>query len=163
MAREQKPGRFQYPLETVLKVRAIKEKKEQEKFALKQKDYITEKEKEEQMEENKREKEGELKTIIKKGPITQFEKVLRRHAHLGVLKKDIDDQIEKVIDASKKLEDQRAKLIESMKDRKIIEKNKEHRLDEYEEMMKSLEIKFMDEIATFFVPKIGPFPGRVEP
>jgi len=148
MPKEQKPGKFQYPLETVLKVRAIKERKEKEKFADKQKAYNTEKEKEDKMEEDKKEKESELKNIIARGPISQFEKVLRRHAHLGVLKKDIDTQVEKVIDASKKLEDQRAKLVESMKDRKIIEKNKEHKLDEYDKMMKDLEIKFLDEIAT---------------
>jgi flagellar FliJ protein len=148
MAREQKPGRFKYPLDTVLRVRGIKERKEKEKFAEKEREYNTEKQKEEKLEEEKSEREIELKGIIKQGPISQFEKVLRRHAHLGVLKKDIDDQIEKVIDASKKLESQRAKLIESMKDRKIIEKNKEHNLDQYKEMMKNLEIKFLDEIAT---------------
>jgi flagellar export protein FliJ len=148
MAREQKPGKFKYTLETVLRVRGIKERREKEKFADKQREYLTEKEKEELLEEEKKEKEGELKHIIKKGPITQFEKVLRRHAHLGVLKKDIDDQIEKVIDASKRLEDQRSKLIESMKDRKIIEKDKGHKLDDYDDMMKNLEIKFLDEIAT---------------
>jgi flagellar FliJ protein len=148
MAREQKPGKFKYSLDTVLRVRGIKERKEKEKFAEKEREYLTEKQKEEQLEEEKKEKEGELKHIIKKGPISQFEKVLRRHAHLGVLKKDIDEQIEKVIDASKRLESQRSKLIESMKDRKIIEKDKEHRLDDYKEMMKDLEIKFLDEIAT---------------
>ena len=148
MVREQKPGKFKYTLETVLKVRGIKERREKEKFADKQREYLTEKEKEEQLEEEKKEKEGELKHIIKKGPISQFEKVLRRHAHLGVLKKDIDDQIEKVIDASKRLEDQRSKLIESMKDRKIIEKDKGHKLEDYDDMMKNLEIKFLDEIAT---------------
>jgi len=148
MAREQKPGKFKYTLETVLRVRGIKERREKEKFADKQREYLTEKEKEEQLEEEKKEKEGELKHIIKKGPISQFEKVLRRHAHLGVLKKDVDEQIEKVIDASKRLEDQRSKLIESMKDRKIIEKDKGHRLEDYDEMMKNLEIKFLDEIAT---------------
>ena len=148
MAREQKPGKFKYTLETVLRVRGIKERREKEKFADKQREYLTEKEKEELLEEEKKEKEGELKHIIKKGPISQFEKVMRRHAHLGVLKKDIDDQIEKVIDASKRLEDQRSKLIESMKDRKIIEKDKGHKLDDYDDMMKSLEIKFLDEIAT---------------
>jgi flagellar FliJ protein len=148
MAREQKPGKFKYPLETVLRVRGIKETKEKEKFAEKQREYLTEKQKEELLEEEKREKEGELKHIIKKGPISQFEKVMRRHAHLGVLRKDIDEQIEKVIDASKRLETQRSKLIEAMKDRKIIEKNKEHRVDEYDQMMKDLEIKFLDEIAT---------------
>jgi flagellar export protein FliJ len=148
MAREQKPGKFKYTLETVLRVRGIKERREKEKFADKQREYLTEKEKEEQLEEEKKEKEGELKHIIKKGPISQFEKVLRRHAHLGVLKKDIDEQIEKVIDSSKRLEDQRSKLIESMKDRKIIEKDKGHKLDDYDDMMKNLEIKFLDEIAT---------------
>ena len=148
MAKEQKPGKFKYTLETVLKVRGIKERREKEKFADKQREYLTEKEKEEQLEEEKKEKEGELKHIIKKGPISQFEKVMRRHAHLGVLKKDIDDQIEKVIDASKRLEDQRSKLIESMKDRKIIEKDKGHKLEDYDDMMKNLEIKFLDEIAT---------------
>jgi flagellar export protein FliJ len=148
MVREQKPGKFKYTLETVLKVRGIKERREKEKFADKQREYLTEKEKEEQLEEEKKEKEGELKHIIKKGPISQFEKVMRRHAHLGVLKKDIDDQIEKVIDASKRLEDQRSKLIESMKDRKIIEKDKGHKLEDYDDMMKNLEIKFLDEIAT---------------
>ncbi|MFH1710070.1 MAG: flagellar export protein FliJ [bacterium] len=148
MAREQRPGKFKYTLETVLRVRGIKERRESEKFAEKQREYLTEKQKEEQLEEEKKEKEGELKHIIKKGPISQFEKVLRRHAHLGVLRKDIDEQIEKVIDASKRLEGQRAKLIESMKERKIIEKDKGHRLDDYEKMMKNLEIKFLDEIAT---------------
>jgi flagellar protein FliJ len=148
MPREQKPGKFKYALETVLKVRGIRERKEKEKFAEKEREYNTEKLKEEQLEEEKTEKEGELKHIIKKGPISEFEKVLRRHAHLGVLKKDIDEQIEKVIDSSKRLEMQRAKLVESMKERKIMEKDKENRLSDYDDMMKDLEIKFLDEIAT---------------
>lgn len=139
---------FKYTLETVLKVRNIKEQKEKEEFAKKQRSYMLEKQKEEQMEQEKQEREGELKHIMKKGPISEFEKVLRRHAHLGVLKKDVDDQIEKVIDASKHLETQRTKLIDSMKDRKIIEKNKEHKLDDFKKKMQNLEIKFLDEIAT---------------
>jgi flagellar protein FliJ len=145
---EQKPGKFKYSLETVLKVRNIKETKEREQFAKKQREYMTEKEKEEQMEAEKAEKQTELKGIIRKGPISEFEKVMRRHAHLGVLKKEIDDQVEKVIETSKKLEDQRAKLVDAMKDRKIMEKNKENKLKEYDKMMKDLEIKFLDEIAT---------------
>ena len=45
MAKKPKPGKkFKYQLESVLKVRAIKEKKEQEKFADKKREYITEKE-----------------------------------------------------------------------------------------------------------------------
>jgi flagellar protein FliJ len=145
---EQKAGRFRYSLETVLKVRGIKEKREKERFAEKQIAFMTEKEREDALKVQKKDKEFELKSIIKKGPVTDFEKVLRRHAHLGVLKKDIDTQVEKVIDASKKLEDQRTKLVDAMKDRKVMEKNKEHKVKEYDQMMKNLEIKFLDEIAT---------------
>jgi flagellar protein FliJ len=145
---EQKGGRFKYSLETVLKVRGIREKKEKERFAEKQQAFMTEKEREDALKVQKTDREHELKSIIRGGPVTDFEKVLRRHAHLGVLKKDVDVQVEKVIEASKKLEDQRAKLVDAMKDRKVMEKNKEHKLKDYDKLMKNLEIKFLDEIAT---------------
>jgi flagellar FliJ protein len=90
----------------------------------------------------------ELRNVFKKGPITNFEKVMRRRAHLDVLKDDLNNQIEKVIEASSALEEQRAHLVASMKDKKIMEKHKEKKLDEYKKIMQSLEVKFMDEIAT---------------
>ncbi len=148
MARKPKPGKFKYSLETVLKVRGIKEKKEQEKFAEKKRTYIKEKEEEETIERNKEEKRGELKDIMGKGPISDFAKVLRRRAHLGKLKEDLDKQIERVIEASKILEEQRSKLVQAMKNKKIIEKDKENRFEEYKKLMQDLEIKFIDEIAT---------------
>lgn len=149
MPKEIKPGKkFKYPLESVLKVRGIKEKKEQEKFAEKKRTYLEEKKKEEEIEEARKERSKELRKIIRRGPISDFAKVLRRKAHLGKLKVDLDGQIEKVIDASQHLEEQRAKLIESMKDKKIIEKHKERRFEDYKKVMQQLEMKFMDEIAT---------------
>ena len=149
MAKKPKPGKkFKYDLESVLKVRAIKEKKEQEKFADKKRAYLTEKEKEEMIEQEKKGKEEELRGVFKRGPISDFTKVLRRKAHLEVLKDDLDEQVEKVIEASKILEEQRARLVASMKDKKIMEKHKEKKLDEYKKIMQELEIKFMDEIAT---------------
>lgn len=149
MAKEIKPGKkFKYPLEPVLKVRGIKEKQEQEEFAKKKRAYLKEKEKEEEIEEAREERSKELKKIMRKGPISDFARVLRRKAHLGKLKEDLDVQIEKVIDASQHLEEQRAKLIEAMKDKKIIEKHRERRFEEYKKAMEQLEMKFMDEIAT---------------
>lgn len=149
MAKETTAGkRFDYGLEPVLKVRAIKEKKEQEKFAHKQKKLIEEKEKEDEIKTNKSNKEDDLRKVFKKGPITDFSRVLQRKAHLEVLKDDLDKQVDKVIEASKQLEEQRAKLITSMKDKKIIEKHKEKKLDEYKDIMQHLETKFLDEIAT---------------
>jgi flagellar FliJ protein len=148
MAKPQPGKKFKYDLESVLKVRAIKEKKEQEKFAEKQRDYLKEKEKEEAIEREKKTKEEELRGIFKRGPISDFAKVMRRRSHLDVLKDDLDEQVEKVIDASRILEEQRAHLIASMKDKKIMEKHKERKLDEYKKIMQELELKFMDEIAT---------------
>jgi flagellar FliJ protein len=150
MAKEVKAGKkFKYSLETVLKVRGIREKKEQEKFAEKKRAYLTEKEREELLKDKKRGEEQEIRETFKKpGPISDFEKVMRRHAHLGVLKGEIEKQVEKVIEASRILEDQREKLLKSMKDKKIIEKNKEHKFDEYTKVMQDLEMKFLDEIAT---------------
>lgn len=149
MARRVKAGKFKYTLETVLKVRGIKEKKEQEKFAEKKREYLTEKEQEELLKTKKRKEEDDIRAVFKKKePISDFEKVLRRHSHLGVLKKDIEKQVEKVIQASKVLEDQREKLVSAMKDKKIIEKDKEKTLEKYHKLMQDLELKFLDEIAT---------------
>lgn len=149
MAKEMKPGKkFKYDLQAVLKVREIKEKKEQEKFAEKNRAYLEEKRREEAIKQEKKGKEEELRSVFRRGPISNFERVLRRRAHLDVLKSDLDEQIEKVIEASKLLEEQRARLVEAVKDKKIMEKHKEKKLEEYNKLMQSLELKFMDEIAT---------------
>ncbi len=148
MAKEIVPGKtFTYGLETVLKVKEIREKKEQEKFALKQKEFYVEKMKEQELQDKKRDQADEFKNLVKKGKI-DFSKVLTRRQQLIVLKEDLDNQVDKVIEAGHKLEKQREKLLESMKDRKIIEKDKEHKFDQYNEVMKQVEIKFLDEIAT---------------
>lgn len=148
MAKKVKPGKFKYVLQTVLKVREIRERKEEEKFAEKQRDYLKEKEREEILERERENRRNELRGIMRKGPISDFAKILRRKAHLGKLKEDLDQQVEKVIEASTKLEQQREKLIDAMRDKKLIEKHKEHKLDEYKKVMQALEIKFLDEIAT---------------
>lgn len=148
MAKPKAGKKFNYGLETVLKVRGIREKKEQEKFAEKKRDYLKEKEIEEEIKEEKKGKEEELRGVFRRGPISDFAKVMRRRAHLDVLKDDLDEQVEKVIEASKLLEVQRAQLVEAMKDKKIMEKHKERKLDEYNKIMQDLELKFMDEIAT---------------
>lgn len=146
---KQKPGKkFKYDLQAVLKVREIKEKKEQEKFAEKNREYLIEKEKEELIEKEKRNKEQELRDIFKKGPIANFDKIIRRRAHIDVLKDDLAAQVEKVIEANKKLDEQRARLIDSMKNKKVMQKHREKKLEEYNKLMQSLEMKFMDEIAT---------------
>ena len=149
MAKKSEPGKkFQYPLKSVLKVRHIRETKEKEKFAEKQRDYLQEKKREEEIREEQRQKRNELKGKIKKGFINDFSEVMRRQAHLGVVKEGLDTQIEKVIESAQHLERQREILIKAMKEKKIIEKHKEHQFDEWQDLMKNIEVKFLDEIAT---------------
>ncbi len=149
MAKEIKPGKkFQYALESVLKVKQIREKKEQEKFALRQKEYYEEKMKEQRIQDTKKAQAEEFKKLVSKGTIPDFNSVLTRRQHLIVLKDELDQQIEKVIEASQKMEKQREKLLEAMKERKIIDKDKENKKKQYDEVMKQYEIKFLDEIAT---------------
>jgi len=145
-----KPGKkFKYDLEAVLKVRKIRERQEQEKFAEKSREFRKEKDEEDKIKTHKLTEEERIRTVFtEKKPMKDFSEVLRRHAHLKIVKEDLDKQIEKVIEASRALEEQREKLVETMKDKKIMEKNKEHRLDDYKHMMQNLEIKFLDEIAT---------------
>ncbi|PIS29984.1 flagellar export protein FliJ [Candidatus Saganbacteria bacterium CG08_land_8_20_14_0_20_45_16] len=148
MAKKPPPGKkFKYDLQSVLKVRAIREKQEQEKFSEKQREFLTEKEKEDQIRDDKLNSETDLRQVFTK-PVTDMGKILSRKAHLDVLKSDLEKQIEKVIESSRKLEEQRARLIDSMKDKKVMEKHKERKLKEYGKMMLDLEQKFMDEIAT---------------
>jgi flagellar FliJ protein len=148
MAKQQPGKKFKYDLTAVLKVREIKERKEQEKFAEKNQAYIKEKEQEAKLAAEKRGKEEDLRNVFKKGPISDFSKVMRRRVHLDVLKDDLDQQVERVIEASKLLEEQRVHLVEAMKDKKIMEKHKGKKLEEYTKIMQDLEAKFMDEIAT---------------
>ncbi|OGC06718.1 hypothetical protein A2526_06460 [candidate division WOR-1 bacterium RIFOXYD2_FULL_36_8] len=148
MARKIKAGKFKYTLETVLKVRGIREKKEQEKFAEKNREYIKEKKKEDELRDEKKDQENTLRKVFKSGPISDFGEVMRRHSHLGILKEDIEKQVEKVIDASKKLEKQREQLVKSMKDKKIMEKDKDNTKKKHTKLMQDLELKFLDEIAT---------------
>ena len=150
MAKKPKAGKkFKYGLETVLKVRGIREKKEQEKFAEKKRAYLTEKDVEDKLRDKKHGEQDEIREVFsEKGPVSDFQKVMRRHAHLVVLKGEIDKQVEKVIEASQRLETQRENLIKSMKDKKIMEKDKENKFEDYTKLMQDLEIKFLDEIAT---------------
>ena len=39
-------------------------------------------------------------------------------------------------------------MVSSIKDKKIMEKHKERKLEEYKKVMSDLEMRFMDEIAT---------------
>lgn len=148
MVRQPKPGKFEYSLETVLKVRNIREKQEKEKFATAQRKFFEEHEKTQKLIKEQRARQDDLIKTYQKGKIDDFGVVLRRHVHLEDLgeRKTKQEDVEHV--AERKRDDQREVLIDKMKDRKIIDKDKEHKKDEHKNLMDSLESKFFDEIGS---------------
>lgn len=157
MVRQPKPGKFEYSLETVLKVRNIRERQEKEKFATAQKKYFEEHDKTQKLIKEQRDRQDDIVATYKKGKIDDFGAVLRRHIHLEDLGERRDKQAGVEHEAEKKRDDQRGVLIEKMKDRKVIEKDKDHKKEEHKELMDGLEAKFFDEIGstTFTREKIA--------
>jgi flagellar FliJ protein len=147
VAREIKPGKFEYPLEVVLKVREIKEKKESEEFAKTQRKLLEEQNRTQELKTRQESRQDELKEKMS-GKISDFGEILRRHSHLGKLKVDVEKQKENEKKAEEKRDKQRDKLLDAVKDRKIIDKDKEHKKDEHSDLMRQIETKFLDEIGT---------------
>lgn len=149
MGRQPKPGKFNYRLETLLRVRNIKEKKEQEKFAEEQRRFLEEQRKANLLREEKGVRTDELKDVLSPGKkISDFGEVLRRRVHLDDLdeRKKKQEEVEKK--QQKKLDMQREILIEKMKERKIIAKDKGNKFKEHKGLMDHLESKFLDDVAT---------------
>jgi len=142
-----KKGKFRYRLDSVLNVREIREKQHKEVFAEKERILIEEKKKEEEI----KNWEDSLNQQLRKslvGEIKDFGSILRRRSHLVKVKEDVVSQEEKRVDAETAREAQRVKLVDAMKDRKIIEQDKGNKKDSWKKLMDHEEMNFLDDIAT---------------
>jgi flagellar protein FliJ len=142
-----KKGKFIYNLRTVLKVRKIREKLEKEKFAEAQKKFKEESEKEEEVKGEQKIRQDDQKNALS-GKISNFNKILLGHFHLGKVKEDVDKQVKVRLEAEQKKEEQREKLIKSMMDKKIMDKDKDRKREVWRKYMNKEETKFLDDIAT---------------
>ena len=71
-----------------------------------------------------------------------------RKAHLEQLKVEIEEQIKVREQAEEDKNTQLEVLVQAMKDRKILEEDKEKKRGMWREIMKKEEMKFLDEIAS---------------
>ena len=147
MRKAQKSKRFNYNLKTVLKVRNIFERIEKEKFAEAQRKYLEELKKEEEMHEFERQQQVQLRNKLT-GQINDFASVMHRHQFLKKYKEDVVTQEGKTKEADQRKEEQRERLIKAIKDRKIIDKDKEHKKEAWVKLMNREETKFLDDIST---------------
>ena len=149
MAAKVKKGRFKYNLETVLKVKHIREVQEKEKFAIAQRKAEEEKRRAEELRTFENSKLTELRSKFESGQkISDFSEILMRRSHLDKVKKDIVVQDKKKVEAEKALQKQRDDLVHAMKDKKVFDKDKEHKKEAWKKVMDKVDSDFLDEIAT---------------
>ncbi len=138
---------FKYNLETVLRVRKIREHEAQQKFSLAQQKFLEEKQKEEELKDFQRAKYAELREIMH-GKISNFQQVLMRKSHLDILKEEVVEQEKKKQVAEEKKEVEKVKLVDAMRRKKIIQVDKGKKKDNWKKWMVKEENKFLDDIST---------------
>tara|TARA_B100001121_G_scaffold310628_1_gene343300 strand:+ start:14224 stop:14865 length:642 start_codon:yes stop_codon:yes gene_type:complete len=148
-----KSKRFQYNLESALNFRELRQTQEQDKFNKAEQKYMEELGKEERMKNQERAENAGLVSEISEGKTIDFQQVMMRKAHLEQLKGEIIEQVEVRETAEKEKQDQRDVLIQAMKDKKILEEDKEKKREMWKNIMKKEEMKFLDEIASIAYSK----------
>lgn len=148
MAKPKKSKRFKYNLEKVLHYRGIKEKQEQDKFAKAEEKFKEEREKEVELKDFQQEKYSELRESMSGGHTLDFANLNMRRAHLENLKEKVTEQEKVREEAEEKKDEQREVLIGAVKDRKILDKDKEKKNVQWKDIMKKEETKFLDDVAT---------------
>jgi hypothetical protein len=148
MSTPKKSKRFNYSLQTVLKVREIREKQEQEKFKEAEKVLQEEIKKEKEIKDFQNAKYNELTNIMSgKDGHTDLQNVIMRKSHLEVVKEQVLQQEKVKEEAEEKKEDQRKNVVKAVKDTKIIEKDKENKRKVWKKIMDKEEGKFLDDIS----------------
>ena len=149
MSKPKKSRRFDYNLESVLRIRNVQEKMEQDKYAHANQKYIQEQQKEEEIKLFQREKYDELKSILDGGQkISNFQHVLMRKSHLDIVKEQVEEQERVRVEAEEKKEEQRAELIKAGQKRQVLDKDKSKKRESWKKLMDREQVKVMDDITS---------------
>lgn len=146
-----KSKRFIYNLESVLKVRHIKEEQAKEALNKAERELEEEIKKEKELIEFQKLKYIELRELMIEGSIitaASVAEVQRRKAHLEILKDKVDEQIQKRKDAEVNRDEKRELLITAIKERKVLERDKEKKRIAWKKFMDKEEAKFLDDISS---------------
>ncbi len=148
MSKAKKAKRFRYQLETVLKVRNIRERQAQEAFQSAERAYLEAVEKEKKIKAYEQEKYTELRDIMSgKTTVTDVQMVVIRKAHLDRVHDDVLQHESATKEAEQTKEARRDDLIAAVKNRKIIEKDRAKTRESWRKIMDKEDGKFLDDIA----------------
>ena len=83
-----------------------------------------------------------------------LQQIYMRKSHLEKVQEDVVEQEQKTKESEEAKDEQQEVLIKAVKDKEILEKDKDKKRDMWKEIMKKEEAKFMDEISAIgFVKK----------
>jgi len=148
MSKPEKSKKFNYKLETLLKVRDIREREEQDRFREKEQKLVEEQKKEKEIKKKEELEYHHLVDLMNSGELPDMNIIQIRKAHLKSVQEQVDQQIKKRETAEKNRDDQREKLTQAIKEKKIIEKDKEKTKEGWKKLMAKEEAKFLDDIST---------------
>lgn len=147
MSKPRKSKRYEYNLHSVLKVRLIHEKQEQDKFTAAVRQLEEEEKKEKELIDLQQAAYLKLRELMS-GVMTNLNEITLRKHHLDILKEKIIEQKEVVRQAEEKKEQQRLALVKATMDKKIIEKDKEKKKLAWKKLMDKEDNKFLDDISS---------------
>lgn len=148
MSKAKKSKRFRYPLQTVLKVREIREQQALEAFQQAEQAYHDAIKKRDEMIQIRDDQYHELRDRMSgKTHTTNVQEVILRQHHLTLLEAQLKEQDERVEEARNAMEAAREALVASMIDRKIIDKDKEKTRESWRKLMDKSDGQFLDDIA----------------
>jgi len=147
MSKPKKARRFVYQLESLLKVRGIRKKQEQDKFKKAEQKLKEEIQKEEALIAQEQAVYADLMAKMSSDRFPGMHFIQQRKAYLEAMKVKISEQSEKRMAAQTACDKQREALIKAVKEEKVIKKDKEKTREAWVKLMAKEEGKFLDEIA----------------
>ena len=146
MVKPKKSKRYNYNLESVLKVRNIREKLQIEETARAKRKLQEEQEKQDKI---KLAQDLEHQNILNlySGEALDFTQIQLRKHHLTKLTEDFQKQEIETNKAVQKKEKEEKNLIKAVKDRKILDKDKDKKRALWKKLMEKEDVKFLDDIS----------------
>ena len=148
MSKPKKGKRFVYSLETLLNVRGIREKQQQEVFNKAQQKVLEEERKEAIMKKEQTEHINYVHDMLSSEELPSMTTIQMHQQHVKVLEEKVKEQKQVVIKAEEQKEKERDELIQKTKEKRIIEKDKEKTRMAWKKMMDKLDAQFLDELAS---------------
>jgi flagellar protein FliJ len=143
-----KSKRFIYNLAAVLKVRIIKETLQKEEVTKAEKKYQEELEKEAVIAKAMQAEHNAILSMYNSGEAINLRKVELHKFHLETLEKKLIEQKKITLEAERRIEEEKKKLLKAVRDKKILEKDKEKKRAIWKKIMGKEEMKFLDDIAS---------------